>query len=478
MIDKNIQKIQEVYSKQKDHSLNRLYNLHLNASINDYDSYSIKNYWEKLVNDIRKGKRQDIIDFYVHIPFCIEKCAYCNYYSKKPRDIQETQRYIEDICANMRFFKKTFEYIKFSTLYIGGGTPSILNLRQLNALLSCIHNSFKFENNGCKTFEFNPTTISSEKLDLIKKFRFNRISFGIQTFDKKILSAVNRPFKDYKFIKSIVQYAKKLNFKFIDADLIIDLKGRTVNSFIEDFKKLARLNLSEIEIFPLIPTKRYIQDFYEGDEKEFYKEHKKIICEAAKSITKVAKEFGYASSSLVAYDTTWGFTRQDLFEEQDKISEKSKENDLKNRHKKNRSGLNPEIFSFIGFGPSTISHIYGYLAYTTQTHKEHARFGPSNKLYAGTPLTEKDEMTRYIIGCIIKDSAVSKTAFRERFGKELTDNFAEAIHCLKALGKIREEEGSILFLKKEQNESFLCSLFFLGNSYLKLLDAGQRSFSC
>ena len=116
---------------------------------------------------------------YIHIPFCKKKCNYCSFCSFN--GLKYKKEYIDALVKEIKFFYKE-EPLK--TLYFGGGTPSLLEIKDIEKILSC----FNYSSNTEVTFEFNPTDITKEKIINLKKLNVNRLSIGVQSFDDDILN--------------------------------------------------------------------------------------------------------------------------------------------------------------------------------------------------------------------------------------------------------------------------------------------------
>ncbi len=130
---------------------------------------------------------------YIHIPFCDEICPYCAF-SHYLADESKKDKYIDRLKEDIYLLKDKF----FSSIYIGGGTPSSLNVNQLERLLECLK---KFNHNNLSfTFEANPSSLTEEKIALLKKYHVNRVSIGVQTFNKELQKRLKR-FTTYNKIK-------------------------------------------------------------------------------------------------------------------------------------------------------------------------------------------------------------------------------------------------------------------------------------
>lgn len=149
---------------------------------------------------------------YIHIPFCQSRCLYCDFYSTTRHTLRD--RYVDALCEEMRHRSGTF-----STVYLGGGTPSQLTPRQLDRLFSAIHLYNKVEPDAEITVECNPDDCSTAQLQHLRSLGVNRLSLGIQTFDDRMLGFLRRRHNAVQAIQAI-RDAQDTGFQNISIDLM------------------------------------------------------------------------------------------------------------------------------------------------------------------------------------------------------------------------------------------------------------------
>ena len=209
---------------------------------------------------------------YIHIPFCTQICTYCDfckvYYNKRWINL-----YLDSL-KNEIISRYKKEYL--STIYIGGGTPSSLDIDELNKLFEII-NIFNLNDNYEFTIECNVEDITEEKLILFKKNNINRLSIGVQTFNNKYLKYLGRTYtKDIALNK--IKLAKKY-FNNINIDLIYAIKDQTINELQQDLNILLDLDINHISCYSLMieeHTKLYINKETQIDSDLDYKMYKLI----------------------------------------------------------------------------------------------------------------------------------------------------------------------------------------------------------
>ena len=185
------------------------------------------------------------ISIYVHIPFCERKCSYCafNSFCAKNDLIDE---YIDSLCDEIRE-RKCDKIVK--TIYIGGGTPSILSVEQLSNVVRAIFDNFKVDPYAEFTIEANPNSITEEKLRAYKDLKINRISIGVQSLSDKSLKKIGR-LHDKKTALEKIDLAKKY-FNNVSADLIVGLEGESGKDLKSYAKQLLAHKVKHISCYLL-----------------------------------------------------------------------------------------------------------------------------------------------------------------------------------------------------------------------------------
>ena len=208
---------------------------------------------------------------YIHIPFCKTFCKYCDF-CKYFYDEKISNLYINQLLIDLDKYKN----YKFKTIYIGGGTPTSLNLYNLNRLLKVLT---KLRKNGCEfTIESTISDIDEVKLSLLKKYRVNRISLGVQSFDNHNLTIMGIRHKEediYNKIKLVKKY-----FKNINLDLMYGMPFSKEKILKSDLNKLVKLNPTHISIYSLIieeNTKFYLMNLKTINDDELRKQYDYIV---------------------------------------------------------------------------------------------------------------------------------------------------------------------------------------------------------
>ena len=193
---------------------------------------------------------------YIHIPFCKQKCGYCDFHSfAKIEDLKE--EYVEALCNEITEFAKYLpkEDKKIDTIFFGGGTPSMLEKEEVEYILKAVFSSFDVEKNVEITLECNPESITEDKMEGYRKSGVNRISIGVQSLDNEILKIIGR-IHDKKEVFEKFKIVEKY-FDNISVDMMFGLPKQTVEIFKENLKEVLDIlakegKLKHISVYSLI----------------------------------------------------------------------------------------------------------------------------------------------------------------------------------------------------------------------------------
>ena len=185
---------------------------------------------------------------YIHIPYCSQKCSYCNFYfilgSHKKNEL------IDALCKEIYLQKTYLKSKTIKTLYFGGGTPSILNQKELLQIFNTIHKHYNISKECEITFECNPEDLDIDKLKSLYNIGVNRLSIGIQSFNDNELKFMNRK-HDAARASAAVSLAKKVGFNNISIDLIFSLPNQTIENWKQNIDIAIGLDAQHISTYSL-----------------------------------------------------------------------------------------------------------------------------------------------------------------------------------------------------------------------------------
>jgi oxygen-independent coproporphyrinogen-3 oxidase len=190
------------------------------------------------------------IGIYIHIPFCRRTCFYCHFV-KQEYDAELLDRYIDVLVKELRL-KANPAYL-IDTIYIGGGSPSLLNDRQVGKLVEAIGKIFSLDSRVEFSIEMNPEDVSAEKLKFLKQYGVNRLSIGVQSFNAPDLEYLQRT-QGIEQAMIAVESAQSMDFSNINADFIISLPTQNTDALVENFTTLMNYKLPHVSTYILEDT--------------------------------------------------------------------------------------------------------------------------------------------------------------------------------------------------------------------------------
>ena len=196
-----------------------------------------------------KNNRRIPLELYVHIPFCVRKCQYCDFLSG-PSDEETKDRYIEALLKEIRAAEHTEDY-EIVSVFIGGGTPSALKAEAIASIMRTLQEQFFFCEDAEVTIEANPGTVDLEKLTIYRNVGINRLSLGLQSTDAEELKLLGRIHSYEEFLKSY-EWAREAGFSNINIDLMFAIPGQTGEAWRQHLYQAAELNPEHISAYSLI----------------------------------------------------------------------------------------------------------------------------------------------------------------------------------------------------------------------------------
>ncbi len=189
-----------------------------------------------------------MIGLYIHIPYCNNICTYCDFFKRIEKDKTKVNNYIKSLISEIDKYKTYFD--KINTIYIGGGTPSSLELNTVMILLEYLNNSVLMSNVDEFTIECNPEDITTELLEIFSKYNVNRISLGVQSLNENVLKNMNRAHTKEDIYNSITTINKS-KIDNISVDLIYDYPNQTEEEVLDSISQLIKLNIKHISLYAL-----------------------------------------------------------------------------------------------------------------------------------------------------------------------------------------------------------------------------------
>jgi oxygen-independent coproporphyrinogen-3 oxidase len=183
---------------------------------------------------------------YIHIPFCLSKCLYCDFYSST--SISAVPDFLNTLFKEMEMYRNRFN--PFDTVYIGGGTPSLLSPQQLESILISVQKNFDVISTPEITVETNPADLDQSSLELMREIGISRINIGVQSFDEKILNFLGRR-HSVKQANSAIEASRKAGFHNIGLDLIYGVPAQDIESWLDTLKQAVAFSPEHISCYQL-----------------------------------------------------------------------------------------------------------------------------------------------------------------------------------------------------------------------------------
>lgn len=377
------------------------------------------------------------LELYLHIPFCVSKCKYCDFLSA-PSGEEQRQIYVERLCRRIRYWSDVIHNYGYEivSIFVGGGTPSILTEAQITQVFEAVHESFPIREDAEITLEMNPGTDVKDKLPVYRKLGINRLSMGLQSADNEELKCLGR-IHTYEDFRQVYQWAREAGFTNINVDLMSAIPGQTLESYEDTLRKVADLEPEHISAYSLIIEEG--TPFYER-----YGEGRH------------AEELPDEDTERQMYVRT-GEILEDYGYHRYEISNYAKDG-YECRH--NLGYWDRKEYLGLGAGASSLmDHI---------RWKEPDHIGPSTGLVLEeredfTRLRRKDEMEEFMFLGLRKINGVSEYDFYKSFRVSMDEIYKESIENLIKEGLLVREEDRIRLTDRGIDLSnYALSQFLLG----------------
>lgn len=198
------------------------------------------------MNPINSMNPEKTPGLYIHIPFCLSKCPYCDFYSST--SVSSIPCFLDGLFKEMKMYRHRFD--PFDTVYIGGGTPSLLNLQQLESILERIRENFNLTSNAEITLETNPADLNRSFLESMREIGINRINIGVQSFNQEVLGFLGRR-HSVKHAISAIEDSRKAGFQNIGLDLIYGIPAQDIDLWLDTLKQAVALLPQHISCYQL-----------------------------------------------------------------------------------------------------------------------------------------------------------------------------------------------------------------------------------
>ena len=368
------------------------------------------------------NNKEKLPGLYIHVPFCIKKCRYCDFVSfTNEQDIYD--KYIEAVLREAANYKGT----PIDTIFVGGGTPTALSSHQLKKLLEGISGIFKIAADAEFSVESNPGTIDDEKLAVLKSCGVNRLSIGVQSFDDEELRTLGR-IHDSESALCAIQSAQKY-FDNINIDIMTAIPGQTYESLMHTLNTAVSTGAEHISCYSLI--------LEEGTPLEAMVRSGKLSLLDEEIDRKMYRD-------MCSFLNSKGYERYE-------ISNFSKPG-RNCRH--NLKYWN--TYEYIGLGAAAHSYFEGKRFYNTSDL--HGYINEPGRREESIELSQSDKVAEYIIMSLRTAEGVNLNEFANRFGFDFVSNYVNQINKFTQGGFMKLTEKNCFLTDKgiDVSNSIMC----------------------
>ncbi|WP_320111013.1 radical SAM family heme chaperone HemW [Draconibacterium orientale] len=356
---------------------------------------------------------------YIHIPFCRQKCYYCDFYKTVNTSLQHD--FIGALKNEAKIRKNYLNNETVETIYFGGGTPSVLTAPEIAEILAVLNDEFKVNSDAEITFEANPDDLRNDYLKSLKKEGINRLSIGIQAFQNRHLEKMNRRHNAAQAVEAIENAAKN-GFSNLSADLIYGLPDLTPKEWEESLNQMFQLPVKHLSAYHLT--------YHEGT--AFYTWLKKGTLKELKEAESVAQ-----FNTLIDMSIANGFEHYE-------ISNLAKDQ-LYSRH-------NTAYWmgtKYLGLGPSAHSYDGVSRRWNDSSVEAYIKALANNQTYfEEEKLSENDRYNEYILTRIRTKRGVSEKELEQRFGREKANYFSQQLARYNNTGVVKINNEIITLTRK------------------------------
>ena len=357
------------------------------------------------------GRKKDGLELYLHIPFCIKKCDYCDFLSG-PSTRAGQEAYIYALLREIKAVS-ALENRPVDTVFIGGGTPSVPECDVMEKLLQGMQESFCFQKDAEITIEANPGTLTPKKLELYRKYGINRISIGLQSPKDEELKVLGR-IHNYEQFQESYQMARAAGFSNINTDLMFAIPGQSYEGWMENLRTVAELGPEHISAYSLI-----IEDGTPFSKRELDLPDEDTEYRMYEDTAKVLEEYGYHQYEISNYA---------------RRGQECRHNEGYWQRK-----------DYIGLGLGAASLI-GNERFTNTTDMQEylENSGITEQIRNNREiLTREDEMAEFMFLGLRMTEGVSKAEFQEYFGTAIEKIYGKVLEKYKHQGMLVEKEDRI-----------------------------------
>ena len=363
------------------------------------------------------------LGIYVHIPFCVEKCGYCDFLSA-PAGADEQSRYVRALLKEIRSYEPVGDQFAVDTVFFGGGTPSIISPTLIGKIVDRLHDVFAFDDEVEATIECNPGTLDEKKLKSYAKMGFNRLSLGLQSANDRELRTLGR-IHDYAAFEESYRLARKCGFANVNVDLMSGIPGQTMDSWRQTLETVVALQPAHISAYSLI---------IEEDTPFYYR----YTTEAGKKLLPSEAEDRAMYRYTNDYLSDMGYRRYEF-------------SNHARRGKESRHNIKYwTMQEYVGFGLGAASYLGGKRFSNPRDMEEYIEHAPN--AYAGFRMQPvrliKRSMEEFMFLGLRMTDGILKEDFAELFGVRFDTVYGKVVDRFVQTGHLEADEDRVRLTDK------------------------------
>jgi oxygen-independent coproporphyrinogen-3 oxidase len=362
------------------------------------------------------------LGLYLHFPFCISKCPYCDFNSYQLKEDNQISSYISALYQEITAYSRKLKKSNIKTIYLGGGTPTILSGVQIYNILEFCKDKFTIDKDAEITIEANPGTLDGEKIKLLLESGINRLSLGAQSFNNIFLEKLGRIHNTQDIVDSY-SLAREIGFSNINIDIMFALPDQTTEDLQVTLKKAVSLKPDHLSLYNL--TIKPGTEYYKK-----YKRGKLKLPTEDEEVDMYNRVINYLEESGFEHYEIANFARP---------YKRSMHNQIYWQNK-----------PYLGIGAGAYSFIKGYRYMNYENPERYIKEIMSGKLPVdnGEKLSLRKRMIETVILSLRTKDGVGYKKFKTRFGVNLNDIFSEQIKKMVNLGLLEKNNYRLKLTKK------------------------------
>lgn len=434
----------------------------------------VRDLWLKAA--ARPHREHDLNHVYVHVPFCKSICHFCNYRRLRPTTPELLRTWLDRLKGSLATLEPGISQHKFATVYLGGGTPTVLPPPMISELMEALDRYVPFHPNSKRTVEADPAVVNQAKLETLRAHGFSHVSYGVQSLRRDINLAHDRGPQDPELITRRITEMRQVGIPTWSLDFLFGLAGTTPDEMMRDLDTaLRRWSPEWLDVYLITPTPRYLDLHFGGDEARFWAHHATFERTAHRELPQLARRYGYHLEgsqehyfSLSRQQPMWSKLRKSWAQGAlNRLDTWTRDTPL---HQPlsgvlRRGGLlgggaseftytqvmhrQHRPLSLLGLGYSARSRVFGEAFFEYQDPGDDPTL-PGPATYRGRESTLADEARTYLLYTLRDNNDIDRAHFRRVFGADFREIIPSALPVWVHEGKARETATHIHLLPESR----------------------------